>query len=342
MSQQTTNASTDATRSSLLEVQGLRTHYDTIEGSVEAVNGIDFEVNEGETLCLVGESGCGKSTVALSLLDLVPSPGEVVEGEVRFDGTDLLDLSQSEIRAYRGDRIAITYQDALTSLNPVLKNGAQIDEPQLAHEDLSDEEARQRTIETLERLHIQDPEGFADNYPHEASGGMRQRGLLSIGLVMQPELLIADEPTSALDVTTQARVLELMKELQTEFDMSMILITHNLGVVAEMADRVAIMYAGDIVEVGDVHTIFNDPAHPYTKHLLEAIPDPHQDGPLQDIPGSVPNLSDPPTGCRFHPRCPYATDECIEEHPAEKTVGSDHTVACYHWESVTEGADGEQ
>jgi oligopeptide/dipeptide ABC transporter ATP-binding protein len=320
-------------------VQDLRTHYDTIEDSVEAVNGIDFEVDEGEILCLVGESGCGKSTVALSLLNLVPSPGEVIDGEVRFDGTDLLNLSQSEIREYRGDRIAITYQDALTSLNPVLKNGVQIDEPQLAHDDLSDEEVRERTLETLEQLSIQDPEGFADNYPHEASGGMRQRGLLSIGLVMQPELLIADEPTSALDVTTQAGVLELMKELQTEFDMSMILITHNLGVVAEMADRVAIMYAGDIVEVGDVHAIFNEPAHPYTKHLLEAIPDPHQEGPLQDIPGSVPNLSDPPTGCRFHTRCPHATKECKQDQPAEETVGSDHTVACYHWESIKEGTN---
>jgi oligopeptide/dipeptide ABC transporter ATP-binding protein len=327
----------DAPCESLLEVRGLRTHYDTIDGTVEAVNGIDFDVNQGETLCLVGESGCGKSTVALSLMDLVPSPGEVVDGEVWFDGTNLLELPESALRSYRGDRIAITYQDALTSLNPVLKNGAQIDEPQLAHDDLSEAEARERTIETLERLHIQNPEGFVESYPHEASGGMRQRGLLSIGLVMQPELLVADEPTSALDVTTQARVLELMKELQDEFDMSMVLITHNLGVVAEMADRVAIMYAGDIVEVGDVHTIFNEPAHPYTKHLLEAIPDPHQDGPLQDISGSVPNLSDPPAGCRFHPRCPYATAECQQEQPPEESAGPDHTVACYHWESVQEG-----
>lgn len=326
----------DAAAEPLLQVRGLRTHYDTLDGTVEAVNGIDFDVNEGETLCLVGESGCGKSTVALSLLDLVPSPGEVVDGDVDFDGDNLLELSRSALRDVRGDRIAITYQDALTSLNPVLKNGKQIDEPQLAHHDLSVEEARERSIETLEDLYIQNPEGFADSYPHEASGGMRQRGLLSIGLVMQPELLIADEPTSALDVTTQARVLEVMKELQDEYNMSMILITHNLGVVAEMADRVAIMYAGDIVEVGDVHTIFNDPAHPYTKLLLEAIPDPHQKEALQDISGSVPGLSEPPSGCRFHPRCPYATEECTMDHPPEETLEDDHTVACYHWESVRE------
>ncbi|WP_323173518.1 ABC transporter ATP-binding protein [Natrialba sp. PRR66] len=342
MSEHTTKLGTDAAAKPVLQVRGLRTHYDTINGTVKAVNGIDFDVNEGETLCLVGESGCGKSTVALSLLDLVPSPGEVVDGKVHFDDDDLLDLPHNALRDIRGDRIAITYQDALTSLNPVLKNGKQIDEPQLSHHDISKQEARRRSIETLKDLHIQDPEGFVDSYPHEASGGMRQRGLLSIGLVMQPELLIADEPTSALDVTTQARVLELMKDLQDEYNMSMILITHNLGVVAEMADRVAIMYAGNIVEIGDVHTIFNNPAHPYTKLLLEAIPDPHQEEALQDIEGSVPNLSDPPSGCRFHPRCPYATAECTMEQPPEETLEDDHMVVCYHSESVREDNDVEE
>ena len=324
----------------LLEVRGLRTSFYTRAGVIRAVTGVDFQVRRNEVLGLVGESGCGKSVTSLSILGLVTPPGKVEGGEVIFDGRDLLTLSSDEMRRVRGDRIAMIFQQPQSSLNPVMKVGRQIDEALQVHRGIDEKAARGRTLELMDMVGIPDTRRRYEAYPHEMSGGMAQRVMIAIALACEPELLIADEPTTALDVTIQAQILDLMRTLQRELGTAIILITHDLGVVAEMCDRAAVMYAGEIVEQTDVRTLFADPRHPYTRGLIGAVPVP---GEIRDelttIPGSVPNLIELPDGCRFAPRCltRVETGNVLAQraHPQLRPVGRDeHLVRCwlYHHE----------
>ena len=288
----------------LLEVKNLKTYFFTEDGVVKAVDGVDFHVNSGEVLGLVGESGCGKSVTSLSIMRLISQPGKVLEGEVIFDGQDLLKLTENEMTHMRGNRISMIFQQPQTALNPVFKVGSQISEVLNIHQDLGKEAGWKRAIELLKMVGIPEPERRAESYPHELSGGMAQRVMIAMALACLPELLIADEPTTALDVTIQAQILDLMRDLRTKVGASVILITHDLGVIAEMAERVAVMYAGRIVEEADVKTLFAKPLHPYTQGLMSSIP---VLGKIKEkldvIPGNVPNLINLPPGCRFAPRC---------------------------------------
>ena len=314
----------------LLVVEDLRTYFYTYGGVVKAVDGVTFDVERGETVGLVGETGCGKSTVALSILRLVPPPGRIVSGRIVFGGENLLEKSEEEMRKIRGSKISIVFQDPSSSLNPVLKIGDQVSEPLVIHLAMKLKEAWRKALEILKGVGIPDAEKRMVGYPHELSGGMKQRVMIAMALACRPALLIADEPTTNLDVTIQAQILELMKDLQRKYGLSILLITHNLGVVAQMCNRVAVMYAGQLAEFAPVRNIFHEPLHPYTKALLEAIPRVDKRGKkLASIPGSVPNLVDPPPGCRFHPRCPYAREECRREEPPLAEVGSKHVVACH-------------
>ena len=318
----------------LLQVRDLRTWFHTRDGVAKAVDGVDFSVARGEVLCIVGESGCGKSVTALSMMRLVPPPGRVETGEVLFGGTNLLDLSPVEIAKLRGDRISMIFQDPTSSLNPVFQVGLQISEVYQIHRAIHGKLGKARAIEMLEKVGIPDPERRARSYPHEMSGGMAQRVMIAMALACEPEVLIADEPTTALDVTIQAQILDLMRGLQNETGTATLLITHDLGIVAEMADRVAVMYAGEVVEVADVETLFEDPKHPYTRRLLRAIP---QLGQLQHelavIPGTVPNLIELPVGCRFAARCQERIEQdldiCLERKPALSESAAGHTVRCW-------------
>ena len=323
----------------ILEVKGLRTSFYTRAGVIRAVTGVDFSVRKGEVLGLVGESGCGKSVTSLTILGLVGAPGVVEGGEVLFDGKDLLKISGEEMRKIRGDRIAMIFQQPQSSLNPVMKVGPQISEALEIHRGLDRKAARKRSLELMDMVGIPDAARRYEAYPFEMSGGMAQRVMIAIALSCEPELLIADEPTTALDVTIQAQILDLMRTLQTETGTAIILITHDLGVVAEMCDRAAVMYAGEIVEQTDVRTLFADPKHPYTRGLIGAVPVPGQIlDELATIPGSVPNLIELPPGCRFAPRC-SARDEygnVLAErlHPELRASGEGHLVRCwlYHHE----------
>jgi peptide/nickel transport system ATP-binding protein len=318
----------------LLEVRGLQTSFGTRHGVVRAVTGVDFHVDRGEILGLVGESGCGKSVTSLSILRLVTSPGVIDGGEVIFDGRDLLKLDDADLRKVRGDRIAMIFQQPQSSLNPVMDVGNQIGEVLQLHRGMKRSAARGRALELMRMVGIPDPERRLKNYPHEMSGGMAQRVMIAMALACEPELLIADEPTTALDVTIQAQILDLMRTLQRETGTAIILITHDLGVVAEMADRVAVMYAGEIVEQSDVRTLFSAPLHPYTRGLIGAVPVP---GVLLDelavIPGSVPNLISLPEGCRFAPRCTARVEHnnvlATELHPDLREAASSHRVRCW-------------
>ncbi len=321
----------------VLEVRGLETHFFTRDGVVKAVDGVDLTVDKGEILGLVGESGCGKSVTSMSILRLIQDPGKIVGGTVQFHGDDLLELSEKEMRSIRGDRISMIFQQPVGSLNPVFTAGSQIAEVYEIHEGIKTKEGYVRAVEMLRRVGIPDPEQRVKAYPHELSGGMAQRVMIAMALAAGPELLIADEPTTALDVTIQAQILDLMREIRDEFDTSIILITHDLGVVAELADRVAVMYAGEIVEEADVETLFADPKHPYTKGLIGSIPvaGARKDW-LEVIPGRVPNLIDLPSGCRFAPRC-RAREEarlsiCTEQRPELRTVEDGHTTRCFLYE----------
>ena len=315
----------------VLSVQGVHVTLHTARGDVPAVDGVSFEIGAGETLALVGESGCGKSMTALSIMRLVPTPpGRIVAGSVRLRGDELLDKTEAAMRAVRGDRISMVFQEPMTSLDPVFTVGRQLTETVLAHRSVSRDEATQLAVAMLRKVRIPEPVRRMAAYPHELSGGMRQRIMIAIALLCRPDLLIADEPTTALDVTTQAQILELIRELRVEFGMAVLLITHALGVVAEMADRVAVMYAGRIVEMADVATIFAAPRHPYTTGLLASIPDLVQSGQrLATIPGTVPNLLNPPPGCRFWPRCPRADAACRDAQPPLVEVGAGHLAACW-------------
>ncbi|MGG2480739.1 ABC transporter ATP-binding protein [Brevibacillus borstelensis] len=315
----------------LLEVKHLRTHFKTEDGVVPSVNGVSFSVAKGETLAIVGESGCGKSVTSLSIMGLVAPPGEVVGGEIWLEGQNLLALSKKELRKLRGNKLSMIFQEPMTSLNPVFTIGNQLGEVFRQHRQMDKKEARAHSIEMLDHVGIPNAEKIVDSFPHQLSGGMRQRVMIAMALACNPALLIADEPTTALDVTIQAQILELLKKLNKEFQTGVILITHDLGVVAEMADRVVVMYAGEVVEQADVFSLFAEPKHPYTKGLLGSLPklDENREE-LDSIPGSVPNPLDMPGGCAFHPRCPAATEECKQNKPQLQEVALNHLARCFY------------
>ena len=323
----------------ILEVTDLRTRFHTPEGTVHAVNGISFQVHEGETVAVVGESGCGKSVSMMSLLQLIPTPpGEIYSGSAMYRGNDLLTKTELEMEDIRGREISMIFQDPMTSLNPVLTIGRQITESLRVHMGMTPELAEQRAIELLEQVGIPDATKRLYDFPHQFSGGMRQRVMIAMALSCVPSLLIADEPTTALDVTIQAQILELVASLREALHMAIIWITHDLGVVAGMADRVIVMYAGYIVEEASVEDLYDSPGHPYTLSLLAALPrvDRRRDQRLKPIPGTPPNLLVEPRGCPFAPRCPFVIEKCRQENPALINVGSHHSAAC--WVNVKTGA----
>jgi oligopeptide/dipeptide ABC transporter ATP-binding protein len=316
----------------LLQVEDLRTQFDTSAGTVRAVDGISYAVNEGETVGIVGESGCGKSVSALSILRLIPDPpGRIASGSIRFAGKNLLTLNDAEIREVRGGRIAMVFQEPMTSLNPVLTIGLQLCETMELHLKLTPEQARSRAIELLGMVGISEPARRLQQYPHHLSGGMRQRVMIALALSCNPKLIIADEPTTALDVTIQAQILELMKDLTKRLGVALIIITHNLGVVARYADRVYVMYAGKIVESGTASDIYHRPVHPYTLGLLRSVP--RMDRPRGDrlipIDGQPPDLTREIEGCAYRPRCSFAVERCAREAPPIETVAAGHASACF-------------
>ena len=323
----------------LLEVNNLKTRFHTPEGTVYAVNGISFKLDEGETLAVVGESGCGKSVTVMSLLRLIPiPPGEISSGTALYRGADLLKLAEEDLEHIRGKEISMIFQDPMTSLNPVLTIGRQITESLRTHMGMNTEQASRRAIELLEWVGIPDPSRRRDNYPHQFSGGMRQRVMIAMSLACTPNILIADEPTTALDVTIQAQIIELVIQLREQVGMTMIWITHDLGVVAGLAERVIVMYAGFIVEEAVVDDLYEDPRHPYTLALLAALPraDRRRDRRLKSIPGAPPNLVVEPHGCPFAPRCERVIDRCMNENPVLTQVAANHKIAC--WIDVQTGA----
>jgi oligopeptide/dipeptide ABC transporter ATP-binding protein len=320
----------------LLRVHDLNTIFDTDDGLVRAVNGVSFEVRKGETLGVVGESGCGKSVTAFSIMRLIPSPpGRIERGQVLLRGRDLLRLPEHEMRQLRGNEISMIFQEPMTALNPVYTVGNQIGEAIRLHQKVGKREAHDRAVEMLALVGIPSPEQRVSEYPHQLSGGMRQRVMIAMALSCRPAILIADEPTTALDVTIQAQILELLKRLQEELHMAIILITHDLGVVAQTADRVAVMYAGKVVEYATVQALFDRPRHPYTIGLLKSIPRmSERKERLTVIPGSVPLPSAFPPGCPFHPRCPYANEGCRERDAELDPVETGHEVRCHRWREV--------
>ena len=323
----------------LLDVKNLKTHFFTEDGVVHAVDGVDFVVYPGEILGLVGESGCGKSVTSLSVMRLISQPGKILEGEILLDGTDLLKLSESEMMKVRGNRISMIFQQPQTALNPVFKVGDQIAEVLSIHQDFGKEAGHQRAVELLKMVGIPEAESRAELYPHELSGGMAQRVMIAMALACVPELLIADEPTTALDVTIQAQILDLVLEMRKNLGTSVILITHDLGVIAEMAERVAVMYAGEIVEQAESTELFDNPLHPYTQGLIGSIPILGKIKERLDvIPGSVPNLVDPKPGCRFAPRCvarvKYGLKICDDLDPRLEEVKPDHLVRCWLYQNA--------
>lgn len=321
----------------LLDIRSLETQFFTDDGLARAVDGVSYSLARGETVGVVGESGCGKSVTALSVLRLIPNPpGRIVGGEIRFEGVNLLDLSPAEMRRIRGNDISMIFQEPMTSLNPVFTIGNQIAEAVRLHQGLSNKEATNKAIEMLTLVGIPEPSRRVHEYPHQLSGGMRQRAMIAMALSCNPKVLIADEPTTALDVTIEAQILDLMRNLQSELGTAVILITHDLGVVAEMARKVVVMYAGKVVEQAPVETIFADPNHPYTQGLLNSLPSADlgkvaggQKRRLQEIPGIVPSLLNLPQGCKFASRCPKAMAVCEEKEPPLEQVGAEHLSACW-------------
>jgi len=314
----------------LLDIRGLKVYYFARRGTVRAVDDVSLKLTKGESLGLVGESGCGKSTLGLAILRLVPEPGRIVAGSIMFDGLDITKIPEEDMRRIRGSRIAMVFQDPMTSLNPLMKIGEQLIETLMAHGETDKEAAKEKAISILSDVGI-GPERFND-YPHQLSGGMRQRVMIAMALILKPDLVIADEPTTALDVITQAQIIDLMKDLKEKYKMSLIFISHDISLVSEVADRMAVMYAGQVVEIGDIFSIFDEPLHPYTKALLEAIPNIElADQRLVYIPGSPPDLVSPPPGCRFHPRCPFATNRCKVEEPEMIEVKPGRWVKCFRY-----------
>ena len=319
------------TNKPLLEVKNLKTYFHSHNATVKAVDDVSFEVYQGETLGIVGESGCGKSITCMSIGRLVECPpGKYEGGEIILDGEEILTMPDAKLRQIRGNKLAYIFQEPMTSLNPVFKIGFQIEEVLMQHRGMSKEEAHKAAIQALDRVRIPNPERVVDDYPFALSGGMRQRVMIAMALACSPKLLVADEPTTALDVTIQAQVLDLMNELKKEIDTSILFITHDLSVIAEMADRVMVMYAGKVVELADVNTIFERPLHPYTRGLIESRPDMSTSGTrLNVIPGNVPDLSDLPEGCSFGPRCAFCKENCRAGVPELVEVEPDHWVRCY-------------
>jgi peptide/nickel transport system ATP-binding protein len=315
----------------LLEVRGLRTYFASERGEVRAVDGVDFSLERGRTLGIVGESGCGKSVTALSIMGLVPQPpGRIAAGEVLFEGKDLIKLPAQRLRDLRGDQLSMIFQEPMTSLNPAFPVGEQVAEALLRHKNISKNEAAGQAVEMLRRVRIPSPERRARDYPHQLSGGMRQRVMIAMALACNPKLLIADEPTTALDVTIQAQILELMRALRAELGTAIILITHDLGVIAELADDVIVMYAGKVIERCAAERLFSEPQHPYTVGLLGSIPRLHlQQERLSAIEGFVPDAASPPAGCRFHPRCPFVVEKCLRDVPPLMEITKNHQAACW-------------
>ncbi len=322
----------------LLELKNLKTYFFTEEGVSKAVDGVDFEIYRGETLGVVGESGCGKSVTSLSVMRLIPElPGKIVEGEILFKDRDLTKLSQSEMRKIRGNEISMIFQEPMTSLNPVFTIGDQISEAITIHKNISKKEAIEQSVEMLRKVGIPLPEQRVHEYPHQLSGGMRQRVMIAMALSCDPELLIADEPTTALDVTIQAQILDLMNSLKDKYNMSIMMITHDLGVIAEICDRVAVMYAGKIVEYTDVETLFANPKHPYTWGLMNSIPRMDKEVErLTAIPGIVPSSLDFPEGCKYNTRCPLADEKCLTQEPEIEEVEKGHKVRCWYSDKLEE------
>ncbi len=318
----------------LLDVRGLKTYFYTEDGVVKAVDGVDIRIKRGGVLGLVGESGCGKSVTSFSIMRLVGMPGRIVEGEIMFDGQDLLKLPEEQMTKIRGNRISMIFQQPTSCLNPVFRVGDQLSEVLEIHQTLGKVAGRSRAIELLKMVGIPEPEKRVDAYPHELSGGMAQRVMIAMALACLPELLIADEPTTALDVTIQAQILDLLQDMRSQMETAIILITHDLGIVAEMCEDIAVMYAGQIIEEADARTIFNNPKHPYTVGLLGSVPVLGQiKDKLDVIPGSVPNLVNMPPGCRFAPRCrarlEHRLEICTQQEPELKPIGPGHTVRCW-------------
>lgn len=323
-----------AENNKLLDVQNLYTYFRTESGVVKALDGVSFDVGFNESVGIVGESGCGKTVTAQSILQILPKNGEIVEGAINYRGIDLLKLTTPQMRRVRGKQIALLFQDPLSALNPVMTIREQMVDVITLHRDLTEEESAALAIQMMQAVGIPDSASRIDDYPHQFSGGMRQRVLIARALALEPKLLIADEPTTALDVTIQAQVLKIIKDMQEQFGLSLMLITHNLGVVRENTHRIHIFYGGRVVESGPTALIFRDPVHPYTAALLESIPSFSKGKEkLATIPGVVPQLINPPTGCRFHPRCKHATEKCVTRPPLEK-VDDVRSVACWHWEQI--------
>ncbi len=321
----------------LLDIQGLITEFDTDEGRVRAIDEVSFSAKAGETLGIVGESGCGKSVTALSIMRLLPQPmGQIVGGQIMFQGRDLTRLPLSEMEKIRGADIGMVFQEPMTALNPVHTIGRQLTEVLLLHEDISKDAAIRAGVEILDKVGIPSPDVRMTEYPHQLSGGMRQRVVIAMALACKPSLLIADEPTTALDVTIQAQILELIKDLQSELGMSVIMITHDLGVIAETCDNVVVMYAGKVAEKGTVFDLFDEPKHPYTKGLLASIPtlETEPKSKLSIIEGMVPGLLDLPAGCRFENRCPFREDACTNTVPGIEKVTDSHEVSCLRWKNL--------
>lgn len=316
----------------LLSVNDLHTSFDTDDGTVFAVDGISFDVNQGETVCIVGESGSGKSVTGESITRLFPSPpGEITHGEIQFAGQDVTTMTDKKLQDIRGGRIGYVFQNPQGALNPVYTVGTQIMEAVKLHRDVSKSVARNQAVDLLDQVGIPEATTRVDDYPHEFSGGMKQRVVIAMALACQPDLLIADEPTTALDVTIQSQILDLLRDLQSEFDMSILLVTHDLGVVAQMADRVVVMYAGKVMERGDVHDVLKFPDHPYTRAMLRCLPG--RGKAMETIEGSLPSPYDPPSGCRFHTRCPKAIDDCSQgQQPPLIPVSDDHVVSCVYYQ----------
>ncbi|MBH0175527.1 ABC transporter ATP-binding protein [Fictibacillus sp. 23RED33] len=328
-------------KETVLEVKDLVTTFKSADGPLPAVRGASFSVKKGETLCIVGESGCGKSITALSIMGLLPSNGMIADGSIFFNQRNLAEMSPKQMQKVRGNEVSMIFQEPMTALNPVFTVGFQIREPLMIHLKLSKKQAHMRGIELLKMVGIPSPVERMNQFPHELSGGMRQRVMIAIALSCNPSLLIADEPTTALDVTIQAQIIDLLNDLKEQLDMSMIMITHDMGVVAEIADRVIVMYAGEIIEEGRVEEIFENPQHPYTKGLLASVPnvdDPEFD--LKPIAGSMPMLHEQISGCRFHPRCPYAVDKCMEQSPKTFHVTDKQSVRCWLQEEGVEQNGG--
>jgi oligopeptide/dipeptide ABC transporter ATP-binding protein len=316
----------------LLQVEDLHSQFFTSRGVVHAVDGVTFHVDAGETLGIVGESGCGKTMTALSILRLLPDPGRITSGRILFEGREVTKMTDEEIRDFRGNDVAMIFQDPMTSLNPVTRVGVQIEEAMTAHERFTEAAARPRVIDLLKRVRVPAAESRVKDYPHQFSGGMRQRAMIAMGLSNEPSLLIADEPTTALDVTVQAQIIQLMKQLNRELGTAMILITHNMALVASLCQRLIVMYAGRIVEEGPVDQIFNSPQHPYTWSLLRSVPrvDEARKDRLVSIRGLPPDLINPPPGCKFHPRCPFVIDKCkVEPEPQLEGVAADQVARCW-------------